>query len=313
MELRTLRYFLAVAYEGNITHAAQSLYISQPSLTRQIQLLEEELGCKLFVRKRHSVELTSEGLELRSRAIEALQIIEHIEHDFASRSDQEISGSVFIAAAETEGMRTIARVASRLRTKHPGIVIELTTGDAFSVADRLDKGLADVAVFCEPANVAKYHSRRLPEMDTWGVLMRADDPLAQKEAIVSSDFAHRPCYISAQQRSTEHETNPFRVWMGRKRGQFKTAGTLDLVRNAATMIAASGELSLTFESIGGYKSDELVFRPLSPTLQTGSFAAWKRGRTFSDAARLFVDTLKEELAGTAEPADQETRENKSFR
>lgn len=173
MELRTLRYFLAVAYEGNITHAAQSLYISQPSLTRQIQLLEEELDCKLFVRKRHSVELTSEGLELRSRAIEALQIIEHIEHDFASRSDQEISGSVFIAAAETEGMRTIARVASRLRTKHPGIVIELTTGDAFSVADRLDKGLADVSVFCEPANVAKYHSRRLPEMDTWGVLMRA--------------------------------------------------------------------------------------------------------------------------------------------
>lgn len=303
MELRTLRYFLAVAYEGNITHAAESLYISQPSLTRQIQLLEEELGCKLFVRKRHSVELTPEGLELRSRAIEALQIIEHIEQDFAARDDREIAGSVFVAAAETEGMRTIARVAAKLRAKHPGIVIELTTGDAFSVADRLDKGLADIAVFCEPANVAKYHSRRLPEMDTWGVLMRADDPLAQKEAIVSLDFARRPCYISAQQRSTEHETNPFRTWMGRRRGQFKTAGTLDLVRNAATMAAASGELVLTFESIGGYTDDDLVFRPLSPALLTGSFVAWKRGRTFSDAARFFIDMLKEELAGTAEPTD----------
>ncbi len=142
--------------------------------------MEEELGCKLFVRKRHSVELTPEGLELRSRAIEALQIVEHIEHDFASRGDQEISGSVFIAAAET-------------------------------------------------------------------------------------------------------------------------AGTLDLVRNAAAVIAASGELSLTFDSIGGYMGDGLVFRPLSPILQTGSFAAWKRGRTFSDAARLFIDTLKEELVAREEP------------
>jgi DNA-binding transcriptional LysR family regulator len=132
-------------------------------------------------------------------------------------------------------------------------------------------------------------------MDTWGVLMRADDPLAQKEAIVSSDFVRRPCYISAQQKSTSHETNPFRTWMGRRRGQFKVAGTLDLVRNAATMVAESGELALTFEGIGGYTGDDLVFRPLSPTLQTGSFAAWKRGRTFSDAARLFIDTLKEEL------------------
>ena len=306
MELRTLRYFLAVAYEGNITHAAESLYISQPSLTRQIQLLEEELGCKLFVRKRHSVELTPEGLELRSRAIEALQIIEHIEQDFAARDDREIAGSVFVAAAETEGMRTIARVAAKLRAKHPGIILELTTGDAFSVADRLDKGLADIAVFCEQADVAKYHSRRLPEMDTWGVLMRADDPLAQKEAIVSSDFVHRPCYISAQQRSTSHETNPFRTWMGRRRGQFKTAGTLDLVRNAATMVAGSGELVLTFESIGGYTGDDLVFRPLSPTLQTGSFAAWKRGRTFSDAARLFIDTLKEELVIDAQRVDGST-------
>ena len=295
MELRTLRYFLAVAYEGNITRAAQSLYIAQPSLTRQIQMLEEELGCKLFVRKRHSVELTPEGLELRSRAAEALEMIEHIEREFADRATGVVSGSVHIAAAETAGMRTVARVAARLREQHPGITCELTTGDAFSVADRLDKGLADLAVFCEPANVAKYHSRRLPDMDTWGVLMRADDPLAQRESIVSSDFARRPCYISAQQRSTEHETNPFRSWMGRKRGQFRTAGTLDLVRNAATMVAASGELALTFENIGGYTDDELVFRPLSPVLQTGSFVAWKRGRTFSDAARLFIDTLKKEL------------------
>ena len=295
MELRTLRYFLAVAYEGNITHAAENLYISQPSLTRQIQLLEEELGCKLFVRKRHSVELTPEGLELRSRATEALQLVEHIEKEFADRNAGEVRGSVHIAAAETAGMRTIARVAACLRTQYPGITFELTTGDAFAVADRLDKGLADVAVFCEPADLAKYHSRRLPEADTWGVLMRADDPLVQQEAIVASDFARRPCYISAQQTSGTHETNPFGNWMGRRRGQFKQAGSLDLVRNAATMVLASGELVITFESIGGYAGDEMVFRPLSPALKTGSFVAWKRGRTFSHVARLFIDTLKEKL------------------
>jgi len=295
VELRTLRYFLAVAYEGNITRAAEQLYIAQPSLSRQIQMLEEELGCKLFVRKRHSVELTPEGLELRSRATEALQMIDRIQDDFSHREEQEIVGVVHISAAETAGMRTIAKVAAAIREEHPRVQFDLTTGDALAVGDRLDKGLADVAVFCEPAKLVKYHSRRLPELDTWGVLMHADDELAQRDCVTPADFANRPTYISTQQNSSEHEVNPFRNWMGRRRGRFSVAGTFDLVRNEAAMVAASGDLGLTFEELGGYEGDGLVFRPLSPVLQTGSYAAWKRGRTFSVAARLFIDTLKQQL------------------
>ena len=296
MELRTLRYFLAVAYEGNITRAAEQLFIAQPSLSRQIQMLEEELGCKLFVRRRHSVELTPEGLELRSRAAEALEMIDHIKKEFSERDDAELTGDVRIAAAETRGMRTVAAVAARLRGEHPRVRFHLTTGDELAVADQLDKGLVDFGVFCEPAHLAKYHSRMLPEQDTWGVLMRADDALAERETVTATDFAHRPTYVSAQQNSSDHETNPFRNWMGRHRGRFTVAGTYDLVRNEAAMVAASGDLGLTFEELLGYATDEVVFRPLSPALRTGSYFAWKRSRTFSDAARTFLDLMKEHLS-----------------
>lgn len=295
MELRTLRYFLAVAYEGNISRAAESLYIAQPSLSRQIQALEKELDCQLFVRKSHRVELTPEGLELRSRATEILEMVDRVESDFAEKGEVNIVGDVHIVAAETAGMRLVAQVVTKVHQAHPQIEFHLHTGDDLQASDMLDKGLADFAVICKPASLVNYHTRELPEKDVWGVLMRADDPLANESGVTPAQLAKRSAYFSRQQVSLSHETNPFRNWLGHYRGRTKQAGTLDLARNAAAMVAAGDALAITFEGIGGYDGDGLVFRPFEPRLETGSVFAWKRHRTFNEAGRVFLEAMKEQL------------------
>ncbi len=297
MELRTLRYFLAVAHEGNISRAAESLYIAQPSLSRQIQSLEKELGCQLFIRKSHRVELTPEGLELRSRATEVLEMVGRIEDEFAQRDEHSIVGDVHLVAAETAGMHCVARVITELHEQYPGISLHLHTGDDTQASDMLDKGLADFAVICQPAYVVNYHTRKLPDKDVWGVLMRVDDPLAVGEGVTAAQLAKRPCYLSRQQVNLSHETNPLRNWLGHYRGRVKQIGTLDLVRNAGAMVAAGDALAVTFQGIGGYDTDKLTFRPFEPRLETGSVFAWKRHRTFNEASRVFLDAIKERLEG----------------
>ncbi|MBR3225296.1 MAG: LysR family transcriptional regulator [Atopobiaceae bacterium] len=295
MELRTLRYFLAVAYEGNISRAAESLYIAQPSLSRQIQSLEKELGCQLFVRKSHRVELTPEGLELRSRASEVLDMVDRIEDEFAHRDEHAIAGNVHIVAAECAGVRLVSEVVACVRAQHPDIAFHLHTGDDEQASDMLDKGLADFAVICQPANLINYHTRELPHKDVWGVLMRADDPLAAHDAVTAAQLAKRTAYLSRQQVSLSHETNPFRNWLGRYRGRLEQAGTLDLVRNAGAMVAAGDALAVTFEGVGGYDTDDLVFRPFEPRLETTSVFAWKRHRTFSEASEVFLESMEARL------------------
>ena len=297
MELRTLRYFLAVAYEGNISRAAESLYIAQPSLSRQIQGLEKELGCQLFIRKSHRVELTPEGLELRSRATEVLEMVGRIEDEFAQRDAAAIVGDVHIVAAETAGMRLVARVIADIHQAHPQIEFHLHTGDDLQASDMLDKGLADFAAICQPASLVNYHTRELPDKDVWGVLMRADDPLASGEGVTAAQLAKRSAYFSRQQVSLSHETNPFRNWLGHYRGRTKQVGTFDLVRNAGAMVAAGDALAVTFQGVGGYDTDELTFRSFEPRLETGSVFAWKRHRTFSEASRGFLDAMRAQLEG----------------
>lgn len=153
------------------------------------------------------------------------------------------------------------------------------------------------AVICKPANLINYHSRELPDRDVWGVLMRADDPLAEGEGVTATQLAKRSAYLSRQQVSMSHETNPFRNWLGRYRGRAKQVGTLDLVRNAGAMVAAGDALAVTFEGVGGYDTDDLTFRPFEPRLETASVFAWKRHRTFNEASRVFLDAMKAQLEG----------------
>lgn len=185
MELRVLRYFLAVAREGSVTGAANFLHVTQPTLSRQIKELEEELGTKLFVRHSHSVSLTPDGMRLRKRAEEVVDMIEKTEAEFAVK-EESVEGDVHIGAGETRVMRHVAEVIHELRKDYPNIHIHLYSGNLEDVAERLDKGLLDFGVLIQPADLSKYDYVNLPEKDVWGVVTRKDSPLAARQAITRS-------------------------------------------------------------------------------------------------------------------------------
>ena len=191
MELRVLQYFLAVAREQNISAAAQSLHLTQPTLSRQLKELEEELGKQLMVRGSRKIVLTEEGMLLRKRAEEILDLVGRTEKEIA-QSDDTVSGDIYIGTGETDGMRQIARTAKQLQEHSPGIHFHIVSGDAVDVCERLDKGLLDFGVLLGDIDKIKYHYLELPMKDTWGILMRRDSPLAQQERILPQDLWDKP-------------------------------------------------------------------------------------------------------------------------
>ncbi|RBN42787.1 LysR family transcriptional regulator, partial [Priestia megaterium] len=180
MEIRVLRYFLAVAREGNITRAADVLHVTQPTLSRQLKDLEQELGKKLFIRSSHSVFLTDEGMLLRNRAEEIVNMVDKLEAEFSSMKET-IGGDVYIGGGETEAMKHIARVAKDVQVRYPNIRYHLYSGNEEDITERLDKGLLDFGILIQPADISKYNYLNMPAKDVWGVVMRKDSPLALKE------------------------------------------------------------------------------------------------------------------------------------
>ena len=190
MELRVLQYFLAVAREQNISAAARSLHLTQPTLSRQLKELEEELGKQLMIRGNRKITLTEDGMLLRKRAEEILDLVGRTEKEIA-QSDETISGDIYIGTGETDGVRQIARTAHQLQERYPGILFHIVSGDAVDVCERLDKGLLDFGVLIQPADLSKYDYVNLPEKDVWGVVTRKDSPLAARQAITRQDFQDR--------------------------------------------------------------------------------------------------------------------------
>ena len=211
MELRVLRYFLAVAREGSVTGAANFLHVTQPTLSRQIKDLEEELGTKLFVRHSHSVSLTPDGMRLRKRAEEVVDMIEKTEAEFAVK-EESVEGDVHIGAGETRVMRHVAEVIHELRKDYPNIHIHLFSGNLEDVAERLDKGLLDFGVLIQPADLSKYDYVNLPEKDVWGVVTRKDSPLAARQAITRQDLLGEPLILSRQAIRRTSAKNEFIEW-----------------------------------------------------------------------------------------------------
>lgn len=179
MEIRVLRYFLTIAREGSITNAANFLHITQPTLSRQIHDLEEELGQKLFTRSSHSMVLTAEGMILRKRAEEIITMVDKTEAEFNSMENI-ISGDIYIGGGETDAIKLIAQIAKELRKSYPSIHYHLYSGNSEDVTERLDKGLLDFGILIQPADISKYDYINIPAKDTWGVVMRKDSPLAKK-------------------------------------------------------------------------------------------------------------------------------------
>lgn len=288
MDIRVLRYFLAVTREGTISGAADSLHVTQPTLSRQLMELEEELGTTLFTRGKRRISLTEEGLFLRKRAQEIVSLLERTEAAFAA-AGEEVSGDVYIGGGETEGMRVIARAIRQVRQEHPHIAFHLFSGNAEDVRERLDRGSVDFGLFIEPADLSAYDFMPLPTRDTWGVLLRKDHPLAAQAAIDADDLAGLPLIVSRQ----GLVENEFSGWMGNKFRQLSRVATYNLLYNAALMVEEGVGCALCLEGIVHTGEDgPLCFRPLRPAMDVGLKLAWKKQQCFTRAAEIFLDRLK---------------------
>lgn len=293
MELRVLRYFLTIAREGSITNAANVLHVTQPTLSRQIHDLEEELGQRLFVRGSRNMSLTAEGMILRKRAEEIISMVDKTEAEFHSMSNV-VSGDIYIGGGETEAVKLIAQIVCELRSAYPEIHHHLYSGNAEDVTERLDKGLLDFGLLIQPADISKYDYLNIPAKDTWGVIMRKDSSLAEKETIRKEDLLNVPLICSRQVISKERHRNEFAEWFGEDFDKLDIVTTFNLVYNAAIMVEAGVGYAITIDKIANTtESSSLCFRPLRPQLDSGLNVIWKKNQVFSAAAELFLEKLRE--------------------
>lgn len=291
MEIQVLRNFLAVAREGNITNAANHIHIAQPSLSRQIKNLEKELGQQLFVRGSHSVSLTPEGMILRKRAEDVIAMVDKIEDEFYTMGDS-VSGDIHIGAGETYIFRYIVDILNNLQKDYPNIHYHLYSGNAAEVTERLDKGLLDFGLLMQPADITKYDYFNLPEKDVWGVVMRKDSVLAEKEMIRCHDLEGLPL-ICSRQSIQAMERNTFVEWFDGKLEQMNIIATFSLVYNAALMVQQGLGYMITVDNlVNTAVNPDLCFRPLSPKLEAGLTIVWKKYQYFSSAADLFLERLR---------------------
>ena len=292
MDIRVLQYFLAVAREESITKAAETLHMTQPPLSRQLKDLEEEVGKQLLIRGSKKVTLTEDGMLLRKRAEEMIALMEKTKSELSS-SNENISGEIYMGSGETEAVSTIAKVAENLQKEHPLIRYHIYSGDAEHIVERLDKGLIDFGLLVEPFDNSKYDFIRLPVKDTWGVLMRKDSPLAEKESICAEDLWDKPLIISHQTAIS----NEMIAWLRKDVSQLNIVATYDLLYNASRFVKMGFGYAIALDKLINTSGDSnLCFRPLHPVSEAGLCIVWKKYQVFSRAAGRFIQKLKDEFA-----------------
>lgn len=293
MEIRVLQYFLAVAREQSIVRAAQSLHLSQPTLSVQLKNLEEELGKQLLIRGTkgsRKVTLTEEGMILRKRAEEILNLVKKTENEI-TLSDSIIMGDVYIGTGETDAVRFIAQAAKTLQVEYPNIHYHISSGNADFVKEQLDKGLIDFGIIFGPVDETKYDCLKMPYKDTWGVLMREDCPLAQKKTIAPEDLWDKPLIVSEQENKT-HDM-PFVAWLKHNLSDMNIVSTYNLLFNASLMVQEGLGYALCFDKIINTCGSSLCFRPLNPKLESEMNIIWKKYQIFSKPADKFLTQLKQ--------------------
>ena len=293
MEIRVLKYFLAVAKEGSITKAANYLHLTQPTLSRQLQDLERELGQKLLIRGQHNVTLTSEGHTLRQRAEEIIDMVDKTEQEFRSIKDV-IAGTVYIGSGESHTIRLITDIIKDVQTEYPEIKFDLVSGNAQDITEKLDKGLLDFAVLIEPIDISKYDYLTLPEKDRWGVVMKKDSPLAKKKSITYKDLKDLPLIFSKQVERQNPSDSDFMKWFKGGFENFNIVGTYNLIYNAGLMAESGiGYVVGLDKLLNTMNNSNLTFRPLYPVLESGLNIVWKKGQIFSKPSKVFLEKLKE--------------------
>lgn len=290
MELRVLRYFVQVARDESITRAANALHISQPTLSKQIKDLEAELGVKLFHRTNYSVRLTEDGIRLRLRAEDLLAMADQTMNEFIHK-DESVSGELRIGAAEGEAVRFLGRIMHDLADQYSGIVYHMYAGDTEMLKEKLDGGFLDFLMICEEPDLSRYQALTMPVDDQWGLVIKADDPLVQKESVTFEDIADLPLIVS-RQALHQDLTHLF----GADAHRLHFAATYDLAHNASLLAQEGFGYLLTFDHLVDLSERSgLAFVPLAPELRTRSHLIYRKYQIFSPAAEVFLDALENEL------------------
>lgn len=287
MELRPLQYFLMIAREGTISGAAQVLHVSQPSLSRQMKDLEQELGCTLFTRGARHIELTEAGMRLRKRAEEIVDLVGRTEAEFRIAPDT-LAGEVRIGGGETPAMALIADFIAELQDAYPLMRFSLFSGNASDVGERLENGRLDFGVFIGHTDLAKFEALPLPAQDRWGAFMRRDDPLAAQGTVSPDDLADRPLIFSRQ------AGREMQAWFKRDLEDLDVVANYNLLYNAALLARRGVGYVVSLEGIVDTSAEsELAFRPLDPPLTADVCIAWKRYQSFSPAAQVFLEKIRD--------------------
>lgn len=290
MEIRVLRYFVEIAREENMTRAAERLHISQPSLSKEIKKLEEELGHSLFIRTNKSMRLSDEGMLLRKRAEDILAMVDKTAEEF-SLLDSITGGEIRIGCAESIQIKYLARSIKAFKEQYPNFIFHIFSADTEPVAERLDRGLLDLAVIVEPPNLSKYNYLTIPESDRWGVVMPNASALAQKKEITFEDLYGLPLFASEQSIRAD-----FPRWCGENADKLNIAGTFNLSFNGSVFVREGLGYLLTFEHLINTSSESgLCFRPITPALKTKMYIIWNKYQIFSPIAELFLKKIKEDF------------------
>ena len=287
MEIRVLRYFIEIAREGNMSRAAETLHVSQPTLSKQMKELEKELGKKLFKRGSTTLTLTDEGMLLRKRAEDILEMVDKTTDEFKAL-DNIMGGDVQIGCAESYLIKYLARAIGQLKADYPLLRYHLSSGNTEQVTEKLDKGLRDFAVIAEPPSLSKYNYIEIPGSDVWGLLMKRDNPLTKKKTIVVDDLLGLDLICSDQAIKVDIPR-----WCGEKVDMLNFTGTTNLFYNGSVFVKEGLGSMLTFDRLADTGADSgLCFRPLSPALETKMYVIWKKYQVFTPIANLLINELK---------------------
>ena len=289
MELRVLQYFLAVTREQSISGAAESLHLSQPTLSRQLKDMEEELGKQLFIRSNRKITLTEEGMILRKRAEEIMELVKKTEDEIIL-SDESIAGDITVGSGETDGVRFLARAAQAVQKDHPMVHFHIVSGDKASVTENLDRGLIDFGLLFGEFDTSKYEHLKVPFQDSIGVLMRRDSPLAEKETVVPEDLWDKPLIVSRQ---TIHDSDLPTI-LRCDQEKLNVVASYSLLFNGSLMVDEGMGYAICFDKIINVTGNSnLCFKPLSPKTEAVMHLVWKKYQVFTKAAEKYLLQLQQ--------------------
>ena len=290
MEIRVLKYFLLVAREENITKAANLLHLTQPTLSRQLMQLEEELGVQLFRRSKHHIILTEDGMLLRRRAEEIVALADKTKDDLQHREAQ-LTGTIAVGSGELQSSRFLTQLLTAFQEKNPLVRFAIYSGNSDNIKERIERGLLDVGLLQEPVDISKYSFVRTPCREQWGVLVRDDSELAARENVSPAELASVPLILPER----ESVQNELFNWFGSYAEGLHITATGNLLYNLASLVRASGGSVLTLNLDCTYEG--LRFIPLSPPLESNTVLVWKKAQTFSAAAAALIKFSEKYISG----------------